>query len=722
MFVSPRTALAIVSTALLCWTDAAWAAPAGRCTQPLPPDLPELGDRADGLQLSADDAELVRRGESRLSGAVLLSDGQRAFATERLRFHVSRQLVEIDAPSVFRTEDMVVRSSGARFDLVEERGRFEDPEIVLQPIQARAGARALDLDAAGVIALSGARYTTCAPEDRAWELRAGDISLDERSGVGTARHARLHVYGLPLLYVPWFQFPLDDSRRTGFLYPRIGSSSRSGFDLTWPVYINLAPNYDLQVEPRWLSRRGLQLGGEFRYLWQNHRGSLQYAYLANDSREDTDRAFGEFKHRGKLSDRISVRMDYAEVSDTAYFDDFGDDFDRSALTFLPRQLELVYNHPVAYSVSLRASDFQVLDPTLAAAERPFRRLPQVLLDAVTPGSLLFTRAGLNAEYVHFDADNVTTGQRFHVNPYLRAYNDQSSWFAGARLDLQHTSYALSNEPPGTDRSPSRTVPTISAEAGMRFERLTRGGNLQTLEPRGLYLYTPFRDQSDIPVFDSGEPDFDIVQLFATNRFTGTDRIADANHLAGALTSRLLDSRTGDVRWSATIGQLLRVSESRVELRPDEGSADSGATEFIAGFDYRLSQRVSASISTLWSPQDNEFNRVLTRMRYHSGGRLLSAGYRYRRDQLEQTDVAAAWPLGGGLSLIGRWRYSLLDRQSLESLAGVAYESCCWTGRLSFRRFVATSDGDFDTGIFLQFELRGLGGLGGSGGRLVPEEF
>lgn len=709
---------ALAALCLICCTTPLHAAP-GQCAQPLPSDAPELGEPGENVQLDADSADLLREGMSSLSGDVRVTDGQRAFAAESLRFDTSRRLVDIATESRYREPGLFVRSRAMRFDIDAETGEFDHNEIILPETMARAGAAKMRLSRSGTAELSRVYYTTCAPGDDAWMLHASDITLDRDEGLGTARHARLHLFGVPVIYVPWFQFPLDDERRTGLLYPRMGSSSRNGFDLTWPIYVNLAPNYDLQIEPRWLSRRGLQLGGTARYLGRQQEARLRYEYLASDQRLGEDRAFGELSQRGMLNDRLSLAVDYAEVSDTAYFDDLGSDLDRSALTFLPQQMRMAYTAPSAYSASLRVSSFQVLDPSLLDSERPYRRLPQLRFDALTPDSLLYTRAGLSSEFVAFDADGVVEGRRFHINPYLRSFIDRNGWFAGTRLDWRYTAYDLSNQAAGAPSSPTRSLPSFSAEGGLRFERLTEGGSLQTLEPRAIYLYTPFRDQSDIPIFDSGEPDFDIVQLFSRNRFTGIDRIADANHIAGALTSRLLDRDTGMVRWSATIGQLLRLSRSEVTLDGIE-EADSGVTDFIAGFEYRLSRRVRASVSTLWSPDEGRFNRTLSRLSYRDGQRRASVGYRYRRDQLEQSDIAVGWPIAGNFSAIGRWRRSIQEHQSLETLAGIAYESCCWIGRLTYRRYIASTDGEYESGVLLQVELRGLGGLGGSSAQRVDD--
>jgi LPS-assembly protein len=690
------------------------------CPQMSPEVIP-LGDsEAEGIQILADEAVLDRAGGSVLSGGVFLRDGDRAFSAESLRFDESQRLVTIADRSIFRSEALLVVSESAEFNLAAETGSFHETEFTLIDAGARGGASELHVDAAGTAIMRGGRYTTCAPEDNSWMLQASSIRLNHEEGLGTATHARLHFLGVPILYVPWFQFPIDNRRRTGLLFPTVGNSSRTGVDLRWPIYINLAPNYDAQLIPRYMSRRGLQLGSEFRYLMRQSRGSARVEHIANDEVYGDSRTYGEFAHEGRFSERLAIAANYAEVSDREYFEDFGGNIDLSALTFLERRLQLIYNAPAAYTVGFLVQNYQVIDPSVAQTEQPYRRLPQITFDALSSRNFLYTRAGISAEYVNFDSDDVVEGQRTTLTPFLRTFVDRSAWFFGSRADLNYTAYELRNTQAGQPRSPSRSVPTLSAEGGLRFERMTDSGNLQTLEPRLFYLYTPFRDQNDLPVFDSGEPDFDIVQLFARNRFSGIDRISDANQLAGAVTSRLLDADTGEVRWSATLGQLLRFSNSAVTL-PGQPEAESGATDFIAGLDYRLSRRFSAAVSTLWSPDDEEFNRLITALRYRDGSRRADVAYRYRRDILEQADVSFATPLLGRWEAIARWRYSIADNRSLESVVGMGYETCCWTGRVTWRRYLSSARGDFDSGIYLQLELKGLGGIGSGFMSMLPPE-
>jgi LPS-assembly protein len=711
--------LRLIFAAALCAAAATahGAADEASCPQLELPPMPEART-SDDVDLTADEAVLERGGLSRLLGSVRLRHEDREFSAESLTYDDIERRVRIRAENLFRNRDFIIRSQVADFYLEQRVGEFQDTEFTLIERAARGTARSLEIEATGRARLERVAYTTCAPGDDSWVLEAGRISLDHERGLGTARHARLRFAKVPILYVPYLRFPIDNRRRTGFLFPTVGQSTRTGFDFRWPVYFNLAPQYDAMLTPRYMSRRGLQLGSEFRYLMTSATGRAAVDILPDDQQTNERRSLTEFSHEGLLSERLALDAEYASVSDSAYFEDLGGRLDISALTHLERRARMVYQAPAAYSVQVMLQGFQTLDTEATGADLPYRRLPQVLAQAQTRNEWFNTRAGVHGEYVNFVGTDVVEGQRVTVVPNLRTALDQTSWYFTAQLDLHLTQYLLSGGDPELDKEPRRTLPLFSAESGLRFERSTRKGWLQTLEPRGIYLYAPFRNQSQIPLFDSGEPDFDIVQLFARNRFSGVDRISDANHVAGAVTSRLLDPDTGSVRLTATVGQLLRLHAPRVDL-PDAPPPDSGATDFIAAVDYRLTPRWVAAMTTQWAPGEQEFNRLSTQFRYRDGNRRADVGYRFRRDILEQADLAVGMPIMRQWSAIGRWRYSLQDSRSLETLAGVEYETCCWAARATWRRYIANIRGEFDTSIYLQLELKGLARIGGGFTNLLP---
>lgn len=670
------------------------------------------------VRVLADSARLLDGGVSDLSGSVRLQYRDRLFAADGLSYDDDSQLLRIDARSLYRDSALVVRSDSARFDLGEEHGSFFGADFTLIPRSARGQASRIDIRADGEARLADVRYTTCAAGNRAWQLEASEITMNHERGLGTARHARLKFGGIPILYTPWFQFPTDDRRRTGLLFPTFGESDRTGFDFRWPLYLNLAPNYDATLTPRLMSERGTLLGTRFRYLLASHRGDANYEILPEDNRTDEARSLFQYEHQGLFNDRLALAVDYAETSDPNYFEDFSGQLDASAITHLEQRGRLIYRAPTAYRVELGLISYQPISNSLSPISEPYRRLPQIRFDAQTSRALFNTRAGIRGEYANFALDDAVEGQRLDLQPYLRFQRDEHSWYLGSEAELRSTGYLLRNTAAGQETQPIRTLPIFSVEGGLRFERFTGNGMLQTLEPQWQYLYTPFRDQSQLPVFDSGEPDFDFVQLFARNRFSGTDRISDANHLAAAVSSRLIDPDEGVVRLSASIGQIYRFEAPRVTV-PGGTRPDSGGTDFIASLDYRLSARWRGAFAAQWSPDQNLFNRSSTILRYRQDEHRVDLAYRYRRGFLEQADLAALTPIGNRWKLAGRWRYSLAEDQSLESLLGVEYETCCWSARGSWRRHIAAADGSYSSGIYIQLEFKGLGRIGTGFEDLLP---
>ncbi|MGH8480953.1 MAG: LPS-assembly protein LptD, partial [Nevskiaceae bacterium] len=555
---------------------------------------------------------------------------------------------------------------------------------------------------------------------------------DREEGLGRAKHARLRFGYVPILYVPWFQFPIDDRRRTGILFPTLGDSDTTGFDLRVPLYLNLAPNYDAQITPRFMAERGTLVATEARYLSSRETAQASYEYLGNDERTQERRSYFNFHHRGLVNRRLAAETRYGEVSDTRYFEDFSGRLEAASITHLSRSAQLTYAAPAGYTLVARVTDFQIvsetalLDPTGTPDPdlEPYQRLPEIRVDAITPGARWGTRLGIVGQYVNFARDRPPEGQRVDVNPFLRFVSDHSAWYAASQLDLRHTRYAQTD--PNT--SLERTLPQFSVEGGLRFERLTRGGDLQTLEPRLYYLNVPFRDQGALPQFDSGEPDFDFVQLFERNRYSGVDRISDANHLALALTSRLLEPDTGTQRLSASIGQIYRFEETRVALQDCTGvacTADQGGTDFIGELDYRLPAGLRFTTTGQWSQDRNEIIRGSAGVHYRSERRRADLSYRFREvlpltgGALEQFDLSAATPLFGPVSALGRWRYSRDDYRTLEALAGVEYQTCCWALRTAYRRYQFNTDLDYTTGIYLQLELKGLTRIGAGFEALLP---
>ena len=686
---------------------------------PLAQDLPERPSD-DHLVLTADKVILEQNGLSNLAGDVHLSQGDAQFLARALSYSSEDRHVRINAESLFRNHLFVIKSERADFDLNNETGEFLHTQFLLTQTAAHGDADDILLSRLGTADLKQVSYTTCAPENEAWQLRASEIHLDHDTGRGSARNATLRFFHVPVFWTPYLQFPIDGQRHTGLLFPLIGNSNTTGLDIRQPVYFNLAPNYDAQLIARYMSKRGAQLDGDFRYLLQQSRGHLRYEYLNRDHETNERRTYFEFDHVGLLSKRLGLDVQYAEVSDPAYFEDLGGRLDVTSISYLDRYARLTYQAPAAYRIQALVEDFQTINTSVAPVDKPYKRLPELNVNALTRNAWHDLRAGFDGEYVNFQRDDAVQGQRVNAQPYVRYFVDRTAWYVNSQADFQYTRYQLtSGTAPGADASPQRELPIFSAEGGLRFDRLTDAGNLQTLEPRLLYLYVPFRNQDQLPVFDSGEPDFDFVQLFARNRFVGEDRVADANHLAAAFTTRLFDTTSGLVRFTGSLGQIYRFQAPRVGL-PGSQTPDEGVTDFIASFDYHLSQKWSAGAATQWSPDTNEFVRTGAALRYRSGDTTYDLGYRFRLGILQQIDTSLRLPLFDTWRFAGRLRYSIRDREALESLAGVEYDSCCWSVQVSWRRFIANSSGAFSNGVYMQLQLKGLTRIGSDYDSFLPQ--
>jgi LPS-assembly protein len=517
---------------------------------------------------------------------------------------------------------------------------------------------------------------------------------------------------VPILYLPWISFPAGPSRKSGFLFPSIGTSSRSGFEMGVPYYFNLAPNYDARLAPRLLSRRGIELGGEFRYLTHLSEGQVDGSFLPGDDLAGRDRSYVHLEHLTDLTDRLRLTAEGENVSDDQYFEDFRSGVEGTSVTHLERRAGLEWLGRGWRLMGL-VQDFQVIDQRIDPLERPYSRLPQVALSGRWPVGGAGLRAGLDGEAVYFDRTAGVTGGRLDLAPRLSLPMGGAGWFLEPSAAWRYTGYALDGVAPGEDESPSRDAPIVSVDAGLVFDRMaSRDGRLtQTLEPRLLYTYIPFREQADLPVFDSGLPDLDLVQLFRSNRYVGADRLGDANQLAYGITTRILQTASGRQFLAATVGQKVYFQTPRVTLGGEQQES-RGNSDLIAELELSAYRNWSVRLATQYDPE--ETNTVLSRaaVQYRlRRDKVVNVGYRYREGRIEQWDASAAWRLNDRWSVFGSQVYSTRDDQGIDSFLGVEYASCCWRLRLVGRRYLSNRTGEQDSSLTVQLELNGLSSVG-----------
>jgi LPS-assembly protein len=617
--------------------------------------------------------------------------------------------VDVRGRMDFIGTDVTVFGEDAHYDDESETLSFSGAGFELPKRPARGSADQIELTSDSRLSLANVLFTTCPADNVAWELSARGIELDINGGVGTARGAKLDFKGVPIMYVPYFTFPINDERKSGFLTPDVGRRDRTGFDLTVPYYLNLAPNFDLTLEPRYMSSRGMQVGSDFRYLLPNSRGDFGFEYLPDDNETATTRRYANLRHESLFGarDQFQVLAGVEEVSDDAYFEDLGSSLSVTSQTHLNRFLDLTFFAP-NWSLLTRLQNYQTIDPVLTDIERPYERVPQMVFGGRWLGQLLMFDS--STELVNFDRNVGTTGWRLDSTQELSLRFARAGMFLTPAIALRQTNYWIDDPAPGEDDMLTRGLPIASLDMGLKFERDTTRGRrpwTQTLEPRLLYVRVPFEDQSNLPVFDTILPDFNLIQLFRKYQYVGPDRIADTDQLSFGVTTRLVDAANGRERLTATLGQTRYLNPQLVTL-PGTLPTDTEASDYVAEVGIGVRDSWALDVGYQWNSETSSTARTETRLEFRpQDDRLFGIGYRYRRGALEQGDVSLVWPFAQRWRIIGRYSYSFLDKERLEDFLGWEYEACCWRLRMVNRNYVSRRTGETDNSISLQLELKGL---------------
>lgn len=674
------------------------------------------------------------------------------------RIHYDRTTgdVTVDGNARLMRDGTLVTGPSARMNVDTYSGEIEQPNFWIGASGGSAKASHADIFSQSQMRLTQVTYSGCPCEKPSWYIKADRLDLDFDENEGVARNGVLYFKDVPLLASPYLTFPVKQERKSGFLVPTYGTTSNSGLDISLPYYFNLAPNYDLTLTPRYLAKRGLQLGAEGRYLGRTYSGLLEGTYLPDDNETGFDRWMYRWLHQQRLGNGFYADWDVAAVSDDDYFRDMSAlGLNEASTTYLPRRARIGWSSHYwqAYAQVYKYRTLQDPDAPIAP---PFDKVPEFYLNGAR-----YDWGGFDVEWestaVRFRQSLLNgtrlgpEGDRFQTYPTVAYPIVRPGWFVIPKVGVNYTKYQTNwhlgapgsggdwyglGSPASYDRNNSRTVPIGSIDAGMVFERdasLFGRAAVQTLEPRVYYLRVPYRDQSNLPVFDTTLADFSFAQAFQENIYVGGwDRIANANQLTFGLTTRWLDADTGFERLSLQAAQRLYFEDQRVTL-PGETPRDNVRSDYLVGASAALTDTLSTDLAAQYNPYDNRWSRTFASIRW-APQRLtsISLAYRYQRDPLpgvsyqprgqNQVSLAMQWPITNRWYGVGRVDYSLRSEDATnvaiaekpritQAIAGVEYKGdCCWTGRIVFQRY-AVSAADTNTALFLQLELTGLGALG-----------
>ncbi len=614
----------------------------------------------------------------------------------------------------------------ARLKVEANEGYMLSPDYYFQQTGGSGKAERIDFIDKNQSLIKHASYTTCSPDNADWYFSARELEIDSDRQVGTAYGSVLRFFDVPIMAAPMFSFPLNNERRSGLLPPLFGYSSRSGMDLTVPYYFNIAPNRDLTLFPRVLSSRGVQLGSDFRYLGQGYSGRIRGEFLPDDQKTRTNRWAYSVQHYQNIATGLNAYLNVNKVSDAQYPDDLTRSATLSTLRQYTQEGGVTYNwHDIA--VLARVQKFQ----TLAPSQPSYEREPQLNVKYAR-----YDLAGFDiqveADYTRFRIPLTTTGtqqpqgERVFIQPSISYPIIRPGWFVTPKATFNASQYQMesANNTPGAPNTLNRALPTLSVDSGMTFERdaptvsrLFGVNYVQTLEPRLFYVYTPFRDQSLFPLFDTVQSDFGYGQIFSENPFTGNDRIADNNKLTAGVTTRLIEASSGIERFRGTLAQRFDFSGQRVQLNGTD-PAKTGYSDLLAATTIQLFKGYYLDTGLQYNPDSNRviYSNIAFSWRPEAR-KTFNVGYRYRRPTsvtdntaIDQFELSSQWPLSQRTYGIGRVAFDLSASQLVDALAGFEYAADCWVGRVVYQRFRNTSQG-YTGRIFFQVEFRGLSKIG-----------
>ena len=687
------------------------------------------------FRVSADSADIVEDGVTRLTGNVAVEGGTRLLRSDEIVYDESEGVIEAKGNVRYWDEGTFVAGENARAELETDAVTVESvTAYMLEGAHGHGEARDVEIIGNERMTASGASFTTCNPGDADWRITADRLTIDQAEGTAEARNLWLRVMGQRLFYLPRLSFPLSSRRKSGFLAPSWGSSESSGIEVTAPFYFNLAPNYDATLAARAMSKRGVQARGELRFLARGYgSGRIAAEHLPSDARFDGDRTAFDLSHRHEWSDRWSTDARLEQVSDASYLQDLGDGLSQSSRSYLPRRLDVTYRGE-QWDALLRIQDFQTLDPSILPHDQPYTRLPQIVLRTNAPQRNRALNVSGQAEVTYFQRDSFTTGARASLRPSVTYPIHTAGIFVTPKATLHLTRYELDRIGAETslDGEPTSLVPAFSLDGGMSLERpLTLEGRslTHTVEPRLYYLIVPFGHQSDLPNFDTSEFSFNFARLFRENRFSGGDRIGDTHQLTLGLTSRLLDEHGAEL-VRASLGRVAYFRDRWVQLDRTDPPETRRASDLLAEIEARPARKWRLRTSLQYDPMDRRNEASAFHVQYRSDRRrLFNLAYRRVRDiepegTIEQADLSFVWPIANHWRTIGRWNVALDGErnQTLEAFGGLAYESCCFMFRAMARRYLSHdergADGDrYSNGIYVQVEFKGLTGTG-----IRPHEF
>ena len=645
---------------------------------------------------------------------IRITSGNSIITADQASYDEQLGILTIPNNISFENNDLIIFGKSAEIKIKEKTTIINNTNYQIFSIPARGTAGEIRVKNNN-INLSQVTFSTCTSIDDSWELSAQSITIDNLAGIGEARNLVFNFKDIPILFLPYLSFPTGDQRKSGLLTPSFGKSSKKGIEISLPYYWNIASNIDLKTTPTLMTKRGIMLSSELRYMTAHQNGVTQIDHLPNDDKTKKSRTYISHNQVLNLGSNWRMNLNGEYVSDNNYFEDLTGTMSSTSRTHLLREIQLE-KFSENWFMEIGMDHYQIIDDSVIDEKKPYRRLPYFNFSGFWHNDKLGLDYVLDSEIVFFDKPETIRGSRFHMMPEISAPLNFNGIEITPAIGMDLTKYNLHNSNQNylsnNTASPERAVPIYSLDLTGVFKKTWKnGGYSQTLEPRILGVYIPYRNQDDFPIFDTIVPDMNLIQMFRKNRYVGQDRLGDTSQITYGITTKVFAADKAMPLFGFTLGQIRYFKDRKVAL-PAETKLTEDSSGYMAMMNMTLNKNWSMKLGHMWNTYSNKSMKTTARFQYKSEqSEIFNLTYRYRRNMLKQMDVSFSWPVRDHWNVVGRYNYSILDRRVLEHFVGLEYESCCWGIRLITRKHLAYRNGETDSSVSLEFIFKGLTNLG-----------
>lgn len=677
------------------------------------------------IHINANKSTIIKNQLASFEGDVTLINKDHTIIADQLEFNRQTLALLAKGNIQYQSDNINIFADDLNVSESANKTTLHGTSYQLSENPGHGSAGELSISVDGNLSLLDSTYTTCVGEVPDWQIQASEITISTKENKGEMYHARLRVFDVPVLYIPYFSFPVTNERKTGFLYPSFKTSSQSGLEIETPFYLNITENIDATLTPRYMSKRGTQLLTEFRYLSGQQAGIIDVEYLHNDNEikvNDDPRYLARIQHVGTFSENFRAYIDFTTISDDNYLVDIGSKQYNDNDAYLYQIGELSY-FGENWQSTLKIQDFEVLGDH----EASYKTLPQLEVLLQQPLDFFNSQFELYSELSQFSASNVnqTDANRYHIEAGFTLPVSSPAWFLNSEVKLLQTYYQQKDIPINSalEENVSRTLPKVRFHGGINLDRpmeLFDNNYTQTLEPQLQYLYVGYEDQSNIGIYDSTTLQDDYDGLFRDRRNSGLDRIAAANQYSWGITSRILDpSNTELMRFS-----LGRITYIDTFDSLDESNLNASESALAADLFFRLNHQWQISSDLQYDTKSSLVNKSQINIDYRfNKNNNVQLNHRFTRDvsgnRLEQVSLLTNFPINKDWKFVGRATQDLIQSRSLETYIGFQYESCCWAIRIAHHRHIISNfdnqdsinenRDEFDSGFMVQFIIKGLNG-------------